>query len=215
MVNPTLVCPICWEMTLTSCHPVAFAKLSWRTCAARRVGGSAAAPRGDRRTSNVNRGLQREVVEAMVGSSPTTCRNRSSRLVCLARCVLVRVTLVYGRQARWPRRVRRSHIRVRTDPLAQHWQANQEPLPDRPPASRPAAERSTETRHGRRCGQQQKACGYVVDHGETTIRKESESGLQAGARNPRTRRPRAGRRSNRPSRSPHEAPSVDIERHVP
>jgi hypothetical protein len=36
-----------------------------------------------------------------------------------------------------------------------------------------------------------KAWGYLDDHGATTVRKEIESGLQAGACNPRTRRPRA------------------------
>jgi len=35
-----------------------------------------------------------------------------------------------------------------------------------------------------------KACGYLDDHGEAIMKKEIESGLQAGTRNPRTRSPR-------------------------
>ena len=35
-----------------------------------------------------------------------------------------------------------------------------------------------------------KACGYVDEHDESTVRKEIDSGLQAGALNPRTRQPR-------------------------
>jgi hypothetical protein len=33
-------------------------------------------------------------------------------------------------------------------------------------------------------------CGYVEEHGEATVRKEIESGLKAGALNPRSRQPR-------------------------
>jgi hypothetical protein len=35
-----------------------------------------------------------------------------------------------------------------------------------------------------------KVCGYIDDHGATTVKKEIESGLQAGALNPRTPGPR-------------------------
>ncbi|MGH8931919.1 MAG: bifunctional DNA primase/polymerase [Egibacteraceae bacterium] len=38
------------------------------------------------------------------------------------------------------------------------------------------------------------ACGYIEEHGEATVRKEIDSGLEAGALNPRSRQPREGRR---------------------
>jgi len=39
-----------------------------------------------------------------------------------------------------------------------------------------------------------KACGYVDEHGEATVRKEIESGLHAGSLNPKTRQPRVPQR---------------------
>jgi len=39
-----------------------------------------------------------------------------------------------------------------------------------------------------------KQCGYVDEHGETTVRKEIESGLHAGSLNPKTRQPRVPQR---------------------